>query len=85
MRYYKITESGYVVEVGIGFDGVEISKTEYDKLFSAIIAPPQAKEGYGYRLREDLTWEMYELPIINPTEAKISESEALAIILGGEM
>ena len=85
MRYYKITESGYVVEVGIGFDGVEISKTEYDKLFSAIIAPPQAKEGYGYRLREDLTWEEYQLPIIDPVEEEISDEEALAIILGGEV
>jgi hypothetical protein len=60
--YYKIITDGYIMVVGTGNGGISITKEEYDFLISHIYNRPEAPEGYGYRLKEDLTWELYELP-----------------------
>lgn len=84
MRMYKIIEEGYIVRIGMGFDGTEIKQAEYDEILSAIRSKPVATYGHDYRLREDLTWEEYDLPPADPVEDdEISDAEALAIILGG--
>ena len=83
MRFYKIIESGYIPGIGTGSGGIEITAEEYTQIMSVIQNRPTPPEGCDYRLREDLTWEEYELPIIDPAEMEISDSEALAIILGG--
>ena len=85
MRYYKRIKDSYITLVGTGCGDTEITKEEYDMLVSVINAKPTPPEGYDYRLREDLTWEEYQLPIIDPAEEEIDDSEALAIILGGEV
>ena len=84
MRFYKLIENGYIVIIGTGFGGTEITAKEYADLNTLIDNRPTPPEGYDYRLREDLTWEEYQLPIIDPVEEEISNDEALAIILGGE-
>ena len=84
MRFYKIVEDGYIPAFGIGSGGVEITIEEYTTLNTLLKNSPEPPEGYDYRLREDLTWEEYELPPVEPVdEEEISDSEALEIITGG--
>jgi hypothetical protein len=64
MRYYKIIENGYFLGVGSGIGGTEITKEEHDRLLEVIMNHPEAKENCGYCLREDLTWELCEFPVI---------------------
>lgn len=86
MRYYKLTEDGYFTFVGIGTGGVEITKDEYDAVLTAIKNKPTKTEHTDYRLKENLTWEMYEIqPQPDPPEPEpdIEPEEALSILLGG--
>ena len=73
MRYYKIIYNGYIGRIGIGNGGIEISQEEYENLVQIINNKPVAESGYVYKLKEDLSWELYELPIINFDE--ITEKE----------
>lgn len=86
MRYYKIIENEYLTAIGIGNDGTEITKEEFDSIVNIINNCPKAEEGFGYRLKADLTWELYELPPVEVDENReLSDSEALEIILGGSV
>lgn len=49
-------------------DGEEITEAEYNKIFQIIQNRPIAPEGKGYKLTEDLQWELYELPTEETTE-----------------
>lgn len=82
MRYYKMIIDGYLVSIGNGSGGTEITETEYNNLLSVIHNKPTAPEGYDYRLKADLTWELYELPPM-PEDDELSAEEALEIITGG--
>lgn len=84
MRYYKNIKDGYIQAIGMGAGYAEITAEEYNEIMAIIRNRPEPLEGYDYRLRENLTWEEYQLPIIDPAEEEISDSEALAIILGGD-
>lgn len=84
IRYYKAVENGYILGIGTGLGGVEITQEEHQRIHEIVRTRPTPPEGYDYRLREDLTWEEYELSIIDPAEEDISSDEALAIILGGD-
>lgn len=84
LRYYKIVDGGYITQIGTGMGYLEISAEEYALIKEMTKNRPTPPEGYDYRLREDLTWEEYELPIVDPVEEEISDEEALAIILGGD-
>lgn len=64
MRFYKYIKNGYIVTIGKGNGGVEITEDEYDMIYDLIQNRPAPPEGYGYKLKEDCTWEQYELPII---------------------
>lgn len=66
MRYYKIINNGYILAVGTGNGNVEITEQEYNETLNAISNMPTAPQGYGYKLKDDLTWELYELPQIVP-------------------
>ena len=83
MRYYKIITDGYLVAVGSGSGGTEITEAEYAELLNIIRSKPVATEGYDYRLKTDLTWELYELPPMPIEDEEISDTEALNIITGG--
>ena len=82
MRYYKMIDNGYLVQIGTGYGGEEITAEEYHAIAEVISAVPTAPDGYSYRLKADLTWELYELPAV---EEELTADEALAIILGGEV
>lgn len=85
MRYYKNIEDGYIVSVEARrshASGIEITAEEYATILDMLRNPPEAPEGYGYRLTEDLQWELEVLPTVDE-DPEISAEEALAIILGG--
>ena len=84
MRYYKIVNGDYLLAVGTGNGGEEITEAEYDNIMDVIRSGPTAPEGYGYRLKSDLTCELCELPVTaEETDPELTAEEALDIILGG--
>ncbi len=86
MRYYKQMSEDYIITIGIGLDGAEITQDEYNEILSAIQNRPQA-EGKGYKLKTDLTWEECDLPIEPELsdDDEISNDEAISIITGGTL
>lgn len=81
MRYFKTVIDGYINSISTGCGGVEITKDEYDTIKAVIRSVPESPDGYDYALKEDLTWELYDLTVV---EDELTDEEALAIILGGE-
>ncbi len=80
-RLYKQISDGYIFAIGKGLGGTEITQTEYDAISSAIAEKPERTGNTDYLLREDLTWEAYE---VEPEEEPdIDEAEAFDIIFGG--
>lgn len=69
---------------GYFWNGKAITAEEYATILEMLRNPPAAPEGYGYRLTEDLRWELVELPPVDE-DPEISAEEALAIILGGNV
>ena len=83
MRYYKQISGDYIISIGTGYGGTEITETEYNNIMSIIQSHPQT-DGKGYRLKTDLTWEEYDLPVVEVSDdEEISNDEALEILLGG--
>ena len=84
MQYNKQTSNNYILAIGTGYGGTEITETEYNEIMAIIQNHPTA-EGKGYRLKTDLTWEEYDLPPEpEPSdEDELSDAEALNILLGG--
>lgn len=80
MNYYKQVESGYISSVGTGKGFIQIAEKEYKSILDAIRTCPTATDGFGYRLSEDLTWELYELPVVE--EEELTTEEAYNIIMG---
>jgi hypothetical protein len=82
VRYYKIESDKYILAIGIGNSGVEITESEYNHIKVIVSNCPTAPDGFVYRLTAEFEWELYELPIAEETD-EISEAEALEILLGG--
>lgn len=82
MRYCKYVSAGYIEGIGTGAGGTEITEAEYTEIMAVIHAKPAAKETTDFRLREDLTWEEYEVDPPEPAQ-EIDETEAWDIIFGG--
>ncbi len=61
MRRWKQIDGAYLLAIGTGSSGTAITKAEYDAILAVIRACPQ-EAGKGYRLKTDLTWEIYDLP-----------------------
>ena len=66
--------------IGAWSEIVEITDSEYDELISVFKSKPHA-EGKGYKLKENLTWEEYDLPVPSEDD-EISDEEAYSIIIG---
>lgn len=78
--YYKLTKDGYILVVGTGDGGEQITEEEYESIRSAILNAPTTESGYEYLLKEDLTWELVEVPTVEPTDDEISGIELLTMI-----
>lgn len=83
MRHYKKIVGDHILSIGTGAGGEEITQEEYENVLSVIRSAPTAEDGYQYRLKMDLTWELVEAPTMD-TDPELTDSEALAIILGGD-
>lgn len=78
MRYYKQISNSYILSIGTGMGGNEITEAEYSAIMATIRTHPLT-EGKGYKLRCDLTWEEYDLP--PATELPDNQSpEAIAVL-----
>lgn len=74
---------GYIVAFGKA--ETEEATEEYNRLTEVMKSKPIAESGFDYRLKEDLTWELYELPTIEetPTEPTTEEKAHAYDILTG--
>ena len=73
--FYKYINYKFIIGVGTGFGGEEISEQEYNNILEKINNRPEAPEGYSYRLTTAMEWELCEVPKIEPTTEEIIESE----------
>ena len=81
MKYYKTINDGYLVSVGTGTGGTEITESEYNELLSIIHNRPIPQSGYDYKLKADtLTWELVELPPIDDTDEDTTESDYITAL-----
>lgn len=71
MRHYKMLNDGYLVAIGTGAGGEEITKAEYMNLYGIILSRPEAPEGYVCRLTAEGEWELYK----NPDEGEKEETK----------
>lgn len=55
----KIVKDGYII--AISNSGNEIGEAEYNEILNAVKNKPTAPDGYGYRLKENLEWEMFKI------------------------
>ena len=62
MRFYKIVSGQYLLSVGVGLVGTEITEAEYNDIITVIRNKPIPEDGFEYRLTSSLEWELYELP-----------------------
>lgn len=84
MRYYKTIADGYILQIGTNTSGTEITEEEYNEIYAVIKAMPKAPDGYGYKLRTDLTWEEYQIEPqpYEPTDE--DKAEGYDILMGVE-
>ena len=79
--YKKIIQNGYIVAVGSGDFGTDITEDEYNALLEILQNRPQETAEIGYRLKTDLTWESYEKE--PQPEPDLTADEIVDIIFGG--
>lgn len=80
--YKKYVSGGYIISIGTGGMGEEVTEEEYSDILSVIQSKPPRTETTDYRLREDLTWEEYEVELPDP-DPEIDEAEVYDILFGG--
>lgn len=67
MNYYKLG-GNYLKTNDTLPDAEVITETQYQAILEIIRARPEIPEGYGARLTEALTWELYPLPPEEPED-----------------
>lgn len=80
MRYYKEISDNYLISIGTGSGHEEITSEEYSQIMSVIRSKPSAEEGYDYRLKADLTWELVEVPVIDEGDEEVTSKEFLYMV-----
>ena len=74
--FYKYINDKYIIGVGTGSGGEEVTEQEYNAILDKINNRPEAPEGYSYRITTAMEWKLCEVPNIEPiTEEEIIESE----------
>ena len=81
MKYIIVKQNGYIIGVVTGNSGTEITEEEYNEILTIIHNKPTGTATTDYRLREDLTWEEYEIPPMPEPEPEADE--ILNILMGG--
>ena len=80
MIFFKFTEADYIVLVGTDIGGEEISQEEYEHILSVIQNRPIAEDGFTYKLRNDLTWELCEVPPVAEEDIEATEEDYLSAL-----
>ena len=80
MRYHKQIENDYLLSIGTGNGHEEITAEEYESILDIIRSKPTAETGYDYRLKTDLTWELYEVPVVDDSEEYITGNEFMQMV-----
>lgn len=75
MRYYKTIGNGNILSIGTGVGGGEITEAEYSELLGIIRNRPTAPDGFDYRLKADLTWELAKLPPVEPEDEEAGPAD----------
>ena len=73
--FYKYIDDKFIIGVGTGSGGEEVTEQEYNNILDKINNRPEAPEGYSYRLTTAMEWELAEIPKIEPTAEEIIEIE----------
>ena len=81
MRYYKNIDNGYILAIGTGGGGTEITETEYNQIMTVIQNKPPRTGTTDYHLKENLTWEEFEREE-EPQTDEIDAEEAFDILMG---
>lgn len=76
MRFYRIDLDGYLLSIGTGNGGEEITETEYNQILTVIQNKPTPPSGHDYRLKSDLTWELFAVE--EPEEDDLTADEVMA-------
>ena len=81
LRFYKYLSDDYILYIGAGMGGIEITESEYNEIMLVVKNRPQDTDTIGYRLKTDLTWEQYEKE--SEPEPEPEAEEILSILTGG--
>ena len=73
--YQQNVENGYIVSLAKGVYNGNITEEEYNTILSVIRSKPTAPDGCDYKLREDLTWELHEMPTPEPEDEEATEND----------
>ena len=75
--YLVNKEDGYIYSVvsGVSATNSNITEAEYIEIKAVIENMPTAPDGFGYRLKENLEWELYELPEMPEVELEATEQD----------
>lgn len=79
MEHKKIVLNGYILGLAVVETGGNITKDEYAELTEVFKNRPAAPDGYSNRLKTDLIWEQYELPIMKEDEEATAEDYETAL------
>lgn len=74
MRYYKQIQDNYIIAIGIGNGSLEITESEYYEILEIVQNKPAVERGFDYRLKTDLSLELFELPLL-PDDADAEDYE----------
>ena len=77
--YLVNKQDGYICSVvaGVGIEISNITEAEYTEIKAVLENAPTAPDGFYYRLKENLEWELYKLPEI---EEEATEQDYIAAL-----
>lgn len=78
--YYRVNkEDGYIhgVVQGVNPENSNSTEEEYIKIKTILENAPTAPDGFYYRLKDTLNWELCEMPIIEETATEADYQTAL--------
>lgn len=76
--YYKVSDSNYIQAIGTGPcppNGMAIDRVEFNALLEVMQSRPIPETGFDYRLKTDLTWEIYKMPESTEADENVTEDD----------
>lgn len=82
MNYYVNTSGEYITSITTGAGETEITENKYNQILQTIRNCPTAPDGFVYKLRTDLTWELVKIPPEPYVPSTEDKAEAYDILMG---